>query len=321
MGHVNTDNPKPRAPEPSETPTPQPPDSLEDRIDSLLSEMQESLDEIDRSGETQTSKAPADTPHSAPDEALAAALDDAVEQAEKALDDDQPTPTDQTTDHADAPHPPSKPGAGVLDPELDIEPAGNAEPESASPTTPREPAPGAPATPHASDSGADAPEPIKALDEQLARQAEAITDEPEAIVEHGTPAAPQSPAPGIVDHAHADPAPSAPSQSAPKPKGKPKIAVRKRTDSAETDADAPKGDANAPAPRDDADASSPAPTPKPAAAGASPVRADAPAGILQAMARPLRFVPPNVRDYLGWFGLLTAFNAACVWIFWLLLRA
>jgi hypothetical protein len=44
-------------------------------------------------------------------------------------------------------------------------------------------------------------------------------------------------------------------------------------------------------------------------------------GAMAGVSLPLKLVPPTVRDYLGWLGLLTAFNGVCVWLFWLLLRS
>ena len=38
-------------------------------------------------------------------------------------------------------------------------------------------------------------------------------------------------------------------------------------------------------------------------------------GVLRAIAAPLTMMSPAVRDLVGWLGLLTAFNAACVWVF------
>ncbi|MEO1128646.1 MAG: hypothetical protein AAFX05_02940 [Planctomycetota bacterium] len=36
---------------------------------------------------------------------------------------------------------------------------------------------------------------------------------------------------------------------------------------------------------------------------------------LAVMSKPLMLVPPTVRDYLGWFAIVTAFNALCFWLF------
>jgi len=75
----------------------------------------------------------------------------------------------------------------------------------------------------------------------------------------------------------------------------------------------------------------PAPAPEPAPAHAVKVRTDQlpektpdegknpVLGIfdaaLRAIASPLTVMSPAVRDLVGWLGLLTAFNAACVWVF------
>ncbi len=36
---------------------------------------------------------------------------------------------------------------------------------------------------------------------------------------------------------------------------------------------------------------------------------------------PLAILPPAVRDYIGWFGIITLINAGALWTFWLLFRA
>ena len=93
--------------------------------------------------------------------------------------------------------------------------------------------------------------------------------------------------------------------------------------------------APAPAPRP-APARAPAPAPPPAPEGheapapVEPVIAEVKGRSLgarllgvarvapMALSWPLTFVAPEVRDQLGWFALVTAFNASAVWVFLLL---
>ena len=361
MAPVNADNPKPRAAPPAGAAPPPSDGSLEDRIDSLLSEMQESLDEFDRPSDgdddnashaqQRTDPAEDEAKPTPQDEALAAALDEAVAQAEQALDSDDAPANDASADDAPADGAPSAKAPMVLDPEMDIEPAENADIEEQEPASEDDlddaaplPTPPAPAAIHQSApsvSAAQAPESIDTLDEQLARQAASLSEEPEPVIDRGASAQDAAPAPDIIERAARSPEPAsapagtkpAPTSTAaatgtPAPEGaakpsklqiKGKIAVRKREGAESPDAPAAdQGEVSAPAP-DSA-------TPVLGANAASKARAAAtsnalPARALGFMAGPLKFVPPHVRDYLGWFGLLTAFNAACVWIFWMLLRA
>lgn len=43
--------------------------------------------------------------------------------------------------------------------------------------------------------------------------------------------------------------------------------------------------------------------------------------IAHILALPLAVFPPTVRDYIGWFGIVTLINAGALWTFWLLFRA
>ncbi len=187
-------------------------------------------------------------------------------------------------------------------------------PVEAAERTEEAPEPAATAVAEASE----ASDSIEHLDEHLAQQGASLAEEEpesEAIRDRaGSAPAPDEQPPPIVEKGEK---PAEPTEPGARKKPKVKVSIRKRdTSGSATEDRASDGDADAAAGAD------------PDASGGSSELAVASAGsrggverVLMAINAPLRYVPPQVRDYIGWFGLLTAFNAVCVWIFWALLRA
>ena len=251
--------------------------SLDDRLDSLMADLERDLHHLDPQGEDQPS---------------------AIEAAERTSNDIESSAAQLMRDLNDALN-------GVEQ---------EAEPEAA--------APQADATP---DEKLDASD-LRALDEALASGAQPATVDEQRDV--ALPSDPEElaaaldendvaevlpetePEAGHIEEqqAEADPEPKADVKVAPSP-------PRSRPDEPEAAASAAPPEApEAPIPPESA-LSVETPTAAPARLQAVALK------VAHILALPLAVFPPSVRDYIGWFGIVTLINAGALWTFWLLFRA
>lgn len=254
---------------------------LEQRIDELLKDVEESLESLDPTGDLEQAAAaaaeraasaePVSTePEGEPFDldALSAELDGALQQAEEVV----------RAEQVEAPAPET--------------PSTASDPESV-----------ARAEPVPTDSAV-----IDELDSALADAASAadFEDGVPSDAAHVTPApteaAALAPAP-VIEEARAAATPAPTPEPAPAPAPEP-VAAAPTPEPVAAPTPAPEP-VSAPAA-----APVPAAAPKPKAKKTGPIEL-----MLRAIASPLTLMSPAVRDLLGWLGLLVTFNAVCVWVF------
>lgn len=276
--------------------TPQPADSaaLEQRIDELLKDVEQSLEALEQSGIDTTlgdtldptdSAAPPDAPLLAAAE-VASAITEPAPPVAQAVTEAEPPAFDLSALSADL-------ESALHEAEQAVgshqEPAGASEAASA----PESLAAGRIA--EASPAPIASPETIDALDAALAEAATA------AALDDGVVAqtAAESPVPAPI------PAPPIPEPVAP---------AEARASRAADPEPAPVIAAAQAAPH------RPIPAPAPAMVKTRREGPSVAERILRAIASPLAFMSPQVRDLIGWFGVWVAFNAVCVWVFVLLVN-
>lgn len=249
---------------------------LEQRIDELLKDVEESLESLDPTGDLEQAAAAAaeraastepgstDTSSEPFDlDALSAELDGALQQAEQVVRAEQvvapapETPTDASEPGAVAKAEPTPTDSAVID-ELD---SALADAASAAVFEDGAPSPVAPV--------------------------EAAAPSPEPVVEEIQAVAPPAPAPEPT------PAPE-PVAAAPAPVAAPTPAPTPALEPVSAPVAAPIPGAP--------------PAPKAKKIGAIEM-------MLRAIASPLTLMSPAVRDLIGWLGLWVTFNAVCVWVF------
>jgi hypothetical protein len=296
-------------------------EALAEQLEEAISQAEAASAEQDATDEPESSDEDHELLVSGLEQMLSAAASSTAQSPPEPVAAPAPTPTP-------APAPPSEPAAEPADETQDNEPAAVApgdtdaladsvdvDEQPPAPDAAAEPAPAPPDQDQDQDldqKGDDAPQAsnIADLDEELAQRAaakiaddgldpvvdddalpEPVASEPltEPVTEPAAETAPEPVTPiAAPETAAAAPAAKAPPESTPAPAAGP--AAEEQEEAAATEQ-------------------------KPAGNPWQQRALKIAHATLAVMSKPLMLVPPTVRDYLGWFAIVTAFNALCFWLF------